>query len=164
MSASQLRLVRFIMAALVAAGLAWACAATAIARRMVYVANNGTDNVTPFEAAPSGALTPRPPVAVGDGPLGAAATPDGRYLYVALNDADKVAALAIAGDGSLTFGPTSPVARLQARQAEARRVLGVPAARHAHRAGAGEEERLEEDRQGAREGRQGEGQAEGGRH
>lgn len=108
-SRHQLRLVKFGIAALTCLGIAWACAATALAAPFLYVSNQGSDTITPFSASENGALTAGTPVAAGEAPLGSAATPDGRFLYVALNGPpDRVAAFAIAPDGALTPVAGSP--------------------------------------------------------
>lgn len=109
MSPRHLRLVRYGIAALTCLGFAWACAANALAAPFLYVANQGSDNVTPISVTENGGMAAQAPVATGESPLGSAATPNGRYLYVALNGPpDRIAAFAIAPDGALSPVPGSP--------------------------------------------------------
>jgi 6-phosphogluconolactonase len=108
MRSGQIRGIRMGVASLLCLAAVWACAAQAFAKPVAYVANNGTDNVSPFDTSSSGLLTLGDLIPVGAGPLGTAGTPNGRFLYVALNDVDKVAAFAVAPDATLSAVPGSP--------------------------------------------------------
>jgi 6-phosphogluconolactonase (cycloisomerase 2 family) len=98
------------MAAVVAAGAAVISAAPAGAgdgaRRVLYVTNWGTDNVSAFQVADDGALiAPATLAAVPPGahqPLAAAESSDGQHLYVTNWGSGGVSTFAIAPDGALS--------------------------------------------------------------
>jgi 6-phosphogluconolactonase len=74
---------------------------------LLYVTNQGSNNVSGFKVASSGDLTSTgTPVAAGVGPVSSAIDPSGQFLYVVDHDSNQISAYRItAGSGNLT--PTS---------------------------------------------------------
>ena len=83
---------------------------------LLFVANDGSDNVTVFSINPvSGALTivpgsPFPTGGFAGSGISLGATPDNRFLYATSAGSQDVAAFQIAGNGALTPIPGSPFA------------------------------------------------------
>jgi 6-phosphogluconolactonase (cycloisomerase 2 family) len=82
------------------------------AGNFLYVANQGSNNVSGFSIGAGGALTavPGSPFAAGTQPLGASADPTGKFVYVSNFSDNTVTGYAIAANGSLTPVPGSPFA------------------------------------------------------
>ncbi len=87
---------RCVVAVLVVAGLVvWAAPARAATADTAYVANSGSDSVTPIDTATN---TADPAIAVGDYPIAVAITPDGKTAYVVNYSSNSVTPIDTATD------------------------------------------------------------------
>ena len=77
----------------------------------VYVANPGSDNVSQYDVAANGALSPKSPatVAAGDYTLGIAVSPDGDSAYVTNSDASTIGQYDIGANGELSPKATATI-------------------------------------------------------
>lgn len=78
----------------------------------VYAANNSGNTISQYTVGSDGSLSPMTPatVATGNGPVGVAVDPAGKYLYVTNNVDQTIAQYAINPDGSLGSSPINAVA------------------------------------------------------
>ena len=80
--------------------------------KFLYVANQGSNNVSAFAVGSGGALTAvsGSPFAAGTAPTFAIVNHNGNHLYVADRDSNDITDFAISGSGSLTAASGSPYA------------------------------------------------------